>query len=149
MRSSPFWDVTHRGLIINYHTTLRNIAEERRSEYLSLLWIFVPNKSLQVEPSWFCIGVMIRLLQAVNLLIYRPTGVPKSCFRWYHHAYFPGGARFEYQPGHGQFWQMLFVVLLSPPSERYLPFGNNCFLPHRVHLTLHWYQYSTVYSVSW
>ena len=149
MRSSLFWDITRRVLIINCHTMLRNIPEERRSAYFSLLEFSYRTNCFRRQPSWFCIVVKIRLLQAVNLLNYRPIGVPKICFRWYHHAYSPGGARFEYQPGHRQNWQMFFVVLLGPPSEMYVTLGKNYFPPHRVHLTLNCHQYLTVYIASW
>jgi hypothetical protein len=34
MRYSLFWDVPPRGLVINFHTTLRNIPDEHSAEYL-------------------------------------------------------------------------------------------------------------------
>jgi hypothetical protein len=36
MRSALFWDITQRRVVNNYHTTLRNIPEERRSQTKTL-----------------------------------------------------------------------------------------------------------------
>jgi hypothetical protein len=36
MKSVLFWDITQDRLVIVYHTTLRNIPEERRSQVVTL-----------------------------------------------------------------------------------------------------------------